>query len=76
MFTPKFTTTTLELLLKIDSVVEPRSPSETQFLQLFAVCHACRSYMTRRTTLFHDCTVDPDAANRIVDFIDLSDPEV
>ena len=75
MFTPKFTTTTLELLLKIDSVVEPGVP-EDQFLQLFAVCHACRSYMTRRTTLFHDCTVDPDAANRIVDFIDLSDPEV
>jgi hypothetical protein len=75
MFTPKFTTTTLELLLKIDSIMEPGVP-EDQFLQLFAVCHACGNYMTRRTTLFHDCAVDPRIATRIVSLVDQSDPEV
>jgi hypothetical protein len=74
-FTPEFTIATLEQLLKIDSVVDP-GVTEDQFLQLFAMCRACRTYMTRRTTTFHNCTVDPGAANRIFDLIDLSDLEV
>jgi hypothetical protein len=71
------TSSVIEQLLKIDSVVEP-GVGEDQFQQLFAKCRACRVYMTRRTTPFHHCKLnaDPDAANNIVDFIDLTEEEV
>jgi hypothetical protein len=49
--------TVLNLILSLDSVVEP-SLSSAEFEAIFATCHACDLVMTRRTFPSHDCVAD------------------
>ena len=40
--------------MQLDSVSEP-GIEEFVFRDIFAKCCVCRMYMTRRTTMFHQC---------------------
>jgi hypothetical protein len=42
------------LILRLDSYTDP-GLSEAEFQKLFAKCHHCSLFMTRRTISYHDC---------------------
>jgi hypothetical protein len=59
------------LLLQLDDIKDP-GVSRDVFEELFVKCRTCHKYMTRRSTIFHDC---PGARGNVIDVIDLTNED-
>ena len=59
-------------LMQLDDLAAP-GVSEDVFQQLFVKCRHCRTYMTTRTTLFHECKGPGPTDNVVV--IDLTNED-
>ena len=71
MFTPELEPGyNFSLLLQLDDIKKP-GLTEDVFRELFIVCSECHKYMTRNTTIFHNC----EAIHRDVSVIDLTNKD-
>jgi hypothetical protein len=61
------------LLLRLDDIKDP-GLSEDDFQELFFKCRKCRWLMTRRVTVFHDCSAARNNAQQVT-VIDLTNEE-
>jgi hypothetical protein len=61
-------------LMQLDDLAEP-GVSEDVFRKLVKKCRGCRTYMTSRVTLFHDCKGRPDSNTDDANVIDLTNED-